>query len=161
MSSSSFPTDWKYADIRPDFKKDCKADKENYRSISIVLNIGKVYDRLMKDQLYPYFNEIFSKLQCGFCKSYNVEQCLISLIEKLREDHDVSDHTGVLKTDLSKSFDCTDHELLLANPNTHGLDNRSLYPLFSHLENTKQRTKINSSHSTFEKILSVILQGLY
>ena len=77
LSSSSFPTDLKYADLRPAFKKDNITDKEKYRSISILPNISKVYERLKYDQLYPYFNEIFPKLQRGFRKSYNLKQCLI------------------------------------------------------------------------------------
>ena len=59
MSSSSFPTGLKYADARPVFEKDEKTDQENHRPISILPNISKVYERLMYDQLCPYFNEIF------------------------------------------------------------------------------------------------------
>ena len=73
ISSSSFPTGLKYADVRPAFKKDDKFDKENFRPISILPNIGKLYERLMYDQLYPYFKEIFTKLQCVFRKDCNEE----------------------------------------------------------------------------------------
>ena len=62
LSSSSFPTGLSYADVRPVFKKNDKTNKENYRPISILPNISKMYERLLYDQMYPYFNEIFSKL---------------------------------------------------------------------------------------------------
>ena len=46
----------KYADAWPAFKKDDKTDKENYRPISILLNLSKVYERLRYDQMYPFFD---------------------------------------------------------------------------------------------------------
>ena len=61
LSSCSFPTELKCADVRPAFKKDDKTDKENYRAISILPNLGK--------------DQIFSKLQCGFRKGFSAEQC--------------------------------------------------------------------------------------
>ena len=78
LSSFIFPTELKYADIKPVFKKDDKTNKENYRPISIPPNLSKIYERLMYDQLYPYFNKIFSKFQCGFRKGFNSQQCLLS-----------------------------------------------------------------------------------
>ena len=44
LSSCSFPTALKYADIRPAFKKDDQADKEIYRPISVLSNLSKVYE---------------------------------------------------------------------------------------------------------------------
>ena len=55
---------------------------------------------------------------------YNVEQCFISAIEKWKETVDVNDHTEAFLTDISKFFDCIDHELLLAKPNCNGLDSK-------------------------------------
>ena len=47
LSCATFPTSMKYADVTPIHKKDDKTDKENYRPISILPNLNKVYDRLM------------------------------------------------------------------------------------------------------------------
>ena len=74
----------KYADVRLAFKKYDKIDKENYSPISILPNLSKVYVRLMHDQMYPFFDQIFSKLQCSFCQDFSPEQCLIHVIEKWR-----------------------------------------------------------------------------
>ena len=63
-------------------KKDDKTDKENDRPISILPTLSKVYERLIYDQMYPFFDQIFSKLQCGFRKGFSAEQCLIHVIEK-------------------------------------------------------------------------------
>ena len=65
LSSCTFPTALKYDDVRPAFKKDNKTEKESYRLISILPNLSKVYERLMYGRMYPFFDQIFSKLQCG------------------------------------------------------------------------------------------------
>ena len=82
LSSCSIPTALKYAAVRPAFKKDDETDKETYRPISIIPNLSKVYERLMYHQMYPCFDQVFSKLQCGFRKDFSAEQCLIHMIEK-------------------------------------------------------------------------------
>ena len=63
LSCATFPTSMKYADVIPIHKKDDKTDKENYRPISILPNLSKVYERLMYNQIYPYFDTLFSKFQ--------------------------------------------------------------------------------------------------
>ena len=72
LSSSTFPTAFKYADVKPVFTKDDKTDKENYRPINILPTLSKVYERLVYNQMYPYFDKLFSKFQCGFRKGFNV-----------------------------------------------------------------------------------------
>ena len=73
----------KYADVKSVLKKDDKRDKENYRSISILPSFSKVYERLIYNQMYPYFDKPFSKLQCGFRKGFNTQSWLITMIKKM------------------------------------------------------------------------------
>ena len=61
LSSSQSPNGLKYADVTPVFKKDDKSDKSNYRPISILPNLSKIYERIMQNEIYPYMNKIFSK----------------------------------------------------------------------------------------------------
>ena len=145
----------KYEDALPEFKKDDKTDKENYRPISILPNLSKVYERLMYDQMYSFCDQIFSKLQCGFRKGFR-EQCLIHTIVKRWKYLG----TGIaLLTDRSKAFDGIDHQLLIAKLNAHGVDTSSLYFLVSYLEKRQQRTKVNVSCSNFDEIFSSVPQG--
>ena len=149
----------KYADARLAFKKDDKTGIENYRPISILPNLSKVYKRLMYDQMNPFFDQIFSKLQCCFRKGFSAEQCLIHMIEKWQTYLDTGGHGSALLTDLSKAFDCIDHQLLIAKLNGYGVDTNSLYILASYLEKRNQRTKVNSSCSNFGDIFSGVPQG--
>ena len=77
--------------------------------------------------MYPYFDKLFSKFQCGFRKVFNAQHCLITMIEKWRSSVDGGGQAGALLTDLSKAFDCIDHELLIANLCAYGFDKNSLY----------------------------------
>ena len=61
LSCSTFPAGMKYADVTLIHKKDGKTDKTNYCPISILPNLSKVYERLMYNQISPYFDSVFSK----------------------------------------------------------------------------------------------------
>ena len=68
----------------PIHKKDDKTDKINYCPRSILPNLSKAYERLMYNQISPYFGSVFSKLQCGFRKGFNAQHCLLTMVEKWR-----------------------------------------------------------------------------
>ena len=67
----------------------------------------------MYDPINDYFHSLFSKLQCGFRKGFNAKHCLLASTEKCREVLDKGRYAGVVLTNLSKAFDCINHELLL------------------------------------------------
>ena len=66
---------------------------------------------------------------------------------------------GELQTDLSKVFGCISHDLLIAKLNAYGLSLSALKLVHVYLQNWKQRTKIGSSYSLWEEIVSVVPQG--
>ena len=83
----------------------------------------------------------------------------MAVIEKWRKFLDIGGHAVALLTDLSKAFDCIDHELLIAKLYAYGFDNDALKFIYSYYKGRKQRTKINSSYSSFAEILFGIPQG--
>ena len=80
----------------------------------------------MQNQIYPYLKTICSKYQCGFRKGFNAQHCLIAMTEKWRQSLDSGGQAVAVVTDLSKAFDCFDHELLIAKLNAYGFDNSIL-----------------------------------
>ena len=96
----------------------------------------------MQNQICPYQNNFFSKYQCGFRKGFNAQHCLILMIEKWCQSLDSGEQAAAVSTDLSKAFDCIDHELLIAKLNAYRFDNSSLTFIYSYLSERKQRTKI-------------------
>ena len=125
------------ADAKPVFKKNSRTDKENYRPVSILPNISKIYERCLYKQLYDYFDVIFSRNQCGFRKGFSVVNCLLPMIEKWRESLDQGGAYGALLTDLSKAFDCLPHELIIAKLYTYGVDMPLLKLVNSYLKEDK------------------------
>ena len=102
------------ADVKPVFKKNSRTDKENYRPVSILRNISKIYERCLHKHIYDYFDVIFSQNHCGFQKSFSVVNCLLPMTEKWRESLDQGGAYEALLKDLSKAFDCLPHELIIA-----------------------------------------------
>ena len=159
LEQSLFPHDLKLVDVAPGYKKISKASKDNYRPVSILSNMSKVYERCIYDQIQAYFDKILSKYQCGFRKGYNSQHCLIALIEKWKKSVDNGGAFGALLTDLSKAFDCLSHELLIAKLHAYGFDKRSLVLIYNYLSNRKQRVKVNDSCSSWSEILFRVPQG--
>ena len=130
FSESFFPDDLKRAEVIPVFKKDIKKDsktlKENYRPVSILSNISKIYETCLYNEFSSYFEDVFSDDHFGFCKGISAQQCLITLIETWKKYLGNNESFGALLTDLSKNFDCVNHKLLIAKLHDDGLDNSSL-----------------------------------
>ena len=159
LFSSSFPPVLKRADVLPVHKKKSKTDIENYRPISILPTLSKIYERCMYDQMYNYFNDIFSKYQCGFREGYSAQHCLLAMVEKWKESLDKGGLGGALLTDLSKAFDCIKHDLLIAKLAAYGFDKESLSFISQYLVGRTQRTKINNSYSSYSEIIYGVPQG--
>ena len=126
LFSKVFPSSLKKADITPVYKKDEKFLKNNYRPVSILPSVSKIYERCIYDQVNDYFHPLFSILQCGFRKKFNAQHCLLVLVGKCREVLDKRRYAGILLTDLSKAFDCINHELLIAKLHAYGFSLESL-----------------------------------
>ena len=157
--STNFPGPLKKADITPVHKKDETTLKSNYRPVSILPSISKIFERNMYAQISIYIDDHLSKYLCGFRKGYSTQHCLIIMLEKWRKALDKRNLAGALLTDLSKAFDCINHELLIAKLEAYGFDHASLAFIFSYLLDRKQRTKVNNSFSIWSDIKSGIPQG--
>ena len=81
------------------------------------------------------------------------------MLEKLRKALDNGQFTGILLTDLSKAFDCLQHDLLIAKLDAYGISKKALKLLWSYLTGRKHRTKINQSFSAWAEILFGVPQG--
>ena len=147
------------ADVKLVFKKNPRTVKENYRPVSILPNISKIYERCLYKQLYDYFDVICLRYQCGFRKGFSVANFLLPMIEKWRESLDQGGAYGALLTDLSKAFDCLTHELIIANLYAYGVEMTSLKLINSYLSKRRQSIKINDFYSSWSEIHFWVPQG--
>ena len=96
-----FPNELKEADLSPLFKNDDPNCKRNFRPISVLPAASKVYERILNDQTYPYFQEKLSEILCSFREGYGTQHSLIRLIAKWRKCLDASGIVGTILMDLS------------------------------------------------------------
>ena len=154
-----FPDTLKLADITPTYKKDDSTNKENYRPVSILSSVSKIFERSMFDQMSDYIDKFLSPYLCGFRKGCSTQHSLIVMLEKWKNALDNGKYGGALLTDLSKAFDCLDHKLLIAKLHAYGFDYDSLAYIYSYLSDRKHRTKVNNSFSSWASIISGVPQG--
>ena len=88
VKDNLFPSDLKYANVSPLFKKDDNTNKENYRPVSILPTISKMFERLMFHQITLYVSNILSPYLCGCRKGYNTQHALLRLIDKINKGID-------------------------------------------------------------------------
>ena len=156
---SSFPDELKLADIVPIHKKGSTTNKANYRPISLLPTVSKVFERLIAKQIVPFVNTWFSKHLCGFRKGHSTQHSLLDMLRKWQSCLNTSGKVGAVLMDLSKAFDCLPHDLLIAKMAAYGFGQRSLNLFASYLSNRKHRVRIGSSISDILEILLGVPQG--
>ena len=159
IKTSNFSGCLKLADITTLHKKGMKDNKKNYRPVSILPTLSKIFERILFERISGFFDNFLSEKQCGFRKGYRTQHCLVNLLEKWKSSVDKGKTFGALLTDLSKAFDCLDHELLTAKLNAYGFDLPALRLIHDYLTNRKQRTKIDDNYSSWSEILFGVPQG--
>ena len=125
----------KLASISPVFKENVRTSKNNYRPVCVLLAISKIFEHIICNQLSAFFEEIFSKFQCGFRKNYSTQHCLLMMLESWKEASNKNKAFGALMTDLSNAFDCLSHYLLIAKLHAYGIELSSLNFLQEYLSN--------------------------
>ena len=109
--------------------------------------------------LYKKDKKDIKKYQCEFWKGVRIQKCLLAMLEKWKRSVDNSKMFGTLLTDLSKAFNCLDHELLIAKLNAYGFSLNALKLVHNYLSNRKQWVKINSLYSSLLEIIFGVPQG--
>ena len=89
--------------------------------MSVLPNLSEIFEKCMLEQMSQFFENIFSKYQCGFRKGFCTRQCLLTVLEKWKTAVDNSKMFGALLADLSEAFERLEQELLIAKLNVYGL----------------------------------------
>ena len=130
---SEFPSILKLANVIHVFKKGDRNPKENYRPVSILPNISKIFERCTFRQISSSMDSYLSKQQCGFRKGCSTQYCLLVMLEKWKNGVNKGKCFGALLMDLSKAFDFLSHELLIAKLHAYGFDLPTLKLIQSYL----------------------------
>ena len=160
VQGRKFADQLKLADITPLHKKLENILKENYRPVSLLPVVSKLFERIMQKQMKTFIETFLSSFLCGYRKGYNTQYALLAMIEKWKKCLDgKGGFAGAILMDLSKAFDTINHELLIAKLEAYGFGDTALETLHSYLSDRWQRTKVNSSFSTWRELLCGVPQG--
>ena len=156
-----FPDCMKVAIICPIFKEGDPDDITNYRPISILPIISKIFERAAANQIVDFLekNNLLNQNQHAYRKGHSTETCLFELMNDTYKNLDKKLFVAVAKLDLSKAFDSISHDLLLQKMKTLGLENSALNWIKSYLTERKQVTQFKNFTSSTEIIKSGVPQG--
>lgn len=109
LTTSHFPSCWKYAKIIPIPKS-----RSEYRPIAILPYLSKVFERILQQQMTSYLNDhcLLTENQSGFRPKHSCVTALLNVSDDIRFNIDNGDTTFLVLLDHSKAFDCVNHRIL-------------------------------------------------
>ena len=161
FEQACFPVSLNLARVTPVYKNGCTDLCDNYRPISLLSNISKVFEKAMHDRLYSYlekFNIIYDK-QFGFRKKHSANHALVSLVEKVKSNLDDGKFSCGVFIDLQKAFDTVNHAILLKKLEYYGIRAKVNDWLGSFLASRKQFVTIDDTNSDPLDITHGVPQG--
>ena len=156
-----FPQKMRIAIVIPVHKKDDTEDCNNYRPISLLPNISKLFEKLIKNRLSKFLEEnkcLFSR-QFGFRNKHSTNHVLIDLTETIRKAIDDNEFACGVFLDFKKAFDTVNHGILLQKLEHYGVRGYVLKWFTSYLTGRKQYTKVNKIDSQITDIFYGVPQG--
>ena len=161
LKTGIFPKAFKIAKVKPIYKKGDKADLNNYRPISLLPTISKIFERVIHTQLYKYLsdNKLLCEQQYGFRSQHSTELAAIKLVDYLTHNIDTNNIPISIYLDLSKAFDTLSFDILLAKFEYYGITGTTLKLLTSYLKDRYQYVIYNGETSNMLEIRTGIPQG--
>ena len=142
-----FPDRLKIAVVKPLYKKGDRKNIANYRPISLLTVFSKVLEKALHSRLSQHLhtNNILVPEQHGFRKGISTEKAAFKLIDSVFQSLNQKIHVGGIFCDLTKAFDCVDHEILLSKLHFYGIQGVMADWFRSYLTNRQQKVEIKSS----------------
>ena len=161
MSEGKILTHWKEAEVRPIYKKGDKKNPGNYRPVSLTSILCKVFETLVRDELYDHLinNSLLSDDQFGFCKGRSCVSQLLVTIHDWMKDLDNNTPTDAIYLDLSKAFDTVPHQRLISKLKGYGIGGNLLSWISDFLTDRTQFVSVNGSCSSKTQVHSGVPQG--
>ena len=155
LATGIYIDDWKCARVTPIFKSGDRRQCANYRPISILPAVSKVFEKEVFRQIYGYLTEncMLSKLQLGFRPKHSTLAALIQMCDEWLENMDNGKLNGVIFLDIKKAFDSINHGILLTKMKIRfGISSIELKWFESYLSNREQQCSIKEQLSSRKTI---------
>jgi len=161
FSSGCFPDKLKLGRIIPVYKRGDSNNYSNYRPISLLSSISKLFELAINEQLTSFFNRhrLLSPCQHGFTRNLSTETALCSFVKSIVDTLDRGMLASGLFIDFSQAFDRVDHVLLLEKMHRYGIRGVPFNLVKSYLDNRYQFVQINRFNGTTKRISQGVPQG--
>lgn len=149
LKQGIFPDRLKFAIVKPLYKKGDKEDVNNYRPISLLTALSKIFEKIMYSRVVSHIckNDILSKCQFGFQKGLSTDHAIYTFTDLIVNSLNNGKRPIGIFCDLSKAFDCVNHEILLDKLNYCGMRGTVLKWFSSYLTKRMQKVKMSNSHN--------------
>ena len=156
-----FPDKLKIAKILPGFKSDDPSLFSNYRPISILPCLSKVFRKLFYLRLSGFLTKfnILNHHQYGFRPHHSTAMAILELVNNIYEGFENNHYTVGVFIDLKKAFDTVNHERLLDKLNFYGIRGIPLTWLTSYLSHRQQCVMVHDHTSSFNSVVCGVPQG--
>ena len=157
----SFPDDLKSARVIPLYKKSVKTEVGNYKPVSVLSIISKIFERVIYDQVEGYLNDknLLYGYQSGFRRGFSTDTCLTHLSDFIRFKMDEGQMVGMVLLDLQKAFDTVNHRILLMKLEAIGLHKDAVRWFQSYLSDRHQIVDVSGTLSSEASITCGVPQG--
>lgn len=153
-----FPSQWKISKISPIPKIDYPAEPSDYRPISILPILSKVYEKLIMTQMTDK-EELLSVTQSGFRKGHCTVTTCIKIKNDILKAMNRGEVTLAVLADFSKAFDTVDFEILLKKLHSLGFSRKSMFILSNYLSHRYQYVQIDDNRSSVLEVTNGVPQG--
>lgn len=161
ICQNKVPAEFKQANNFPLFKKGSRLECNNYRPVSILSSLSKIFEKILFDQIEEYISNlsILYEFQSGFRRLHSTETTILYLTDYIKKGIDKGKLSGMVLLDLRKAFDTVDHNILLLKLNAMGFDSNSCKWIKSYLTNRCQMVDLNGVCSDSLPISCGVPQG--
>lgn len=159
LKSGSFPDLWKNAFITPIFKSGNRANISDYRPISVLNSIPKLFEKIVCDCLSTFMNSVIVPEQHGFFQGRSAATNMLLYTQYVLDALESRRQVDVIYTDFSKAFDTVNHKMLISKLEVLGVRGTLLSWLGSYLIGRKQYVKLKGYVSKDICVASGVPQG--
>ena len=161
LIEKSYPKIWKVALVTPIFKKGDKSSPSNYRPISLISCVGKVFERIIFKHTFQYLlqNKLLYDYQSGFIPGHSTVHQLIEIYDNICKSLNNKDYNCIAFCDVSKAFDRVWHRGLIHKLEGYGISGNLLAWFSSYISNRSQKVCYKNSVSSSQNIYAGVPQG--
>ena len=149
LHTGIYPSQLKLSRVKPLFKSGDKSKFNNYRPISLLPSLSKIFESVIFNQLLHYFveNNLLSMEQFGFRPGHSTELAAIRLVDYLMSEMDSNNTPLNIYIDLSKAFDTLNYLILLSKLKYYGVNGCANNLICGYLTGRSQYVEYNGHKS--------------